>query len=84
MPTLPKLKVKWWSLDGMEWETTCDFEQAKDIIFSAEGSSKWSLATAEGQVINSYEELVQLANQDEHKDKDKLNVTLIVAMIGGG
>ena len=81
MSKLPKLKVKWWSLEGEE-EMTCDFEQAKDIIFG--NSSTWAVATAEGQAINSYEELLQLATQDQHKDKEILNVMLLVPLIGGG
>ena len=81
MSNLPKLKVKWWSLGSQEEETTCDFEQAKDIVF---GNRMWAVALAEGQVINSYEELVQLAAQDQHKDKEVLNVMLIVPAIGGG
>jgi len=70
----------WWSLAGQE-ESTCDFEQARDIVF---GDKMWAVAIAEGHVIKSYEELVQMATQDEHKDKEVLNVTLLVPAIGGG
>ena len=84
MPKLPKLKVTWWSLDSQGKEINCDFEQAKDIVFGSPGSRLWAVALAEGQAINSYEELVQLAAQDEHKDKEMLNVVLIVSVIGGG
>jgi len=80
MSRFPKLKVKWWSLEGQQ-EETCAFEQAKDIIF---GNRAWSIALAEGEMIKSYEELVQLAALDQHKDKEVLNVTLIVPVIGGG
>ena len=81
MSNLPKLKVKWWSLGNPEEETTCDFEQAKDIVF---GNRMWTLALAEGEMISSYEELVKLAAQDKHKDKEVINVTLLVPVIGGG
>jgi len=81
MPQLPKLKVKWWSLGCAEEETTCDFEQARDIVF---GKSPATLVFAEGEMVNSYEELAQVAAQDQHKDKEMLNVTLLVAEIGGG
>jgi len=84
MSKLPKLKVKWWSLESEGEETTCDFEQAKDTVFGSRSSRMWAIALAEGQVINSYEELVQLAAQDQHKDKEALNVVLIVSIIGGG
>jgi len=78
---LPKLKVKWWSLGSEDEETTCDFEQAKDVVFGYRPSV---LAFVEGEMINSYEELVQVATQDQHKDKETLNVALIVMEIGGG
>jgi hypothetical protein len=81
MSNLPKLKVKWWSLGSQDEETTCDFEEAKDVIF---GNSNWVLAFAEGEMISSYEELVKLAAQDRYKDKEVLNVTLIIPAIGGG
>ena len=82
MSQLPRLKVKWWSLGCTEEETTCDLEQSKDIIFGS--NSPVTLVFAEGEMIDSYEELAQLAAQDQHKDKEMLNVTLLVAEIGGG
>ncbi|MDH5695983.1 MAG: hypothetical protein OEZ00_05190 [Dehalococcoidia bacterium] len=81
MSELPKLKVKWWTLGSAEEKTTCDFEQAKDIVF---GNSPAILVFAEGEMINSYEELVQLAAQDQHKDKEVLNVTLLISDTSGG
>ena len=78
---LPKLRVKYWSLGSSEDEITCDFEQAKDIIFD---KSPASLVFTEGEIIYSYEELTQLAVQEKHKDKKVLNVTLLVSEIGGG
>jgi len=81
MSELPKLKVKWWSLGCAEEETTCDLEQARDIVF---GKNTATLVFAEGEMINSYEELVQVAAQEQHKDKETLNVSLLVAAIGGG
>jgi hypothetical protein len=38
----------------------------------------------EGEMINSYEELVQLARQDRYKGNKVLNVALVVADISGG
>jgi len=80
MSKLPKLKVKWWSLDGEE-EGTFDFEQAKDVIF---GNRGWAIAFAEGEMVRSYEELLRLAAQDKHKNKEVLNITLLVPVVGGG
>lgn len=82
MSQLPKLKVKWWSLGCAEEETTCDFEQAKDIVFGS--NSPATLVFAEGEMVNSYEELAQVAAQDRYKDKEALNVALLIAEIGGG
>ena len=81
MSGLPGLRVKWWSLGCAEEEITCDFEQARDIVF---GDSPAALIFAEGEMINSYEELTRLAAQDQHKDKEILNVTLLMKEIGGG
>ncbi|MFO7773974.1 MAG: hypothetical protein R6V59_08620 [Dehalococcoidia bacterium] len=84
MSILPKLKVTWWSLESPGRETICDFEQAKDTIFGSSSNRTWSVALAEGQAINSYQELVQLASQEEHKDKELFSIALIVSVIGGG
>ena len=81
MPRSPRLKVKWWSLDSREEETTCDFEQAKDIVF---GHGLDVLVFVEGQMIASYEELAQLAAQDKCKDKEALEVILVATAIPGG
>ena len=81
MSDLPKLKVTRWSLGCQEEETTYDFEQAKDLVLA---NGAWSLAFAEGEVINSYEELVQLAARDQYKDREVLNLTLLVPGVGGG
>jgi len=81
MSNLPKLKVRWQTTGSQEEETICDFEQAKGVVF---GSWSWAFIIAEGKMIRSYEELVQLAAQDEHKNKEMLNVMLIDPAIGGG
>jgi hypothetical protein len=81
MSNLPKLKVKWWALGSESEETTCDFEQARDFVF---GSKSSGIIFAEGRLIRSYEELVQLAVHDQHKDKEMLNVTVVVAALEGG
>jgi len=79
MSNLPRLKVKWWSLGGGQEETICSLEEAKEIIF---GDRAWTIALAGGEMVSSYEELVQAA--DQHKDKEVLDVTLIVPVISGG
>jgi len=81
MSELPKIKVKWWTLGSPDEETTCSLEQAKEVIF---GNRPAVLVFVEGEMINSYEELVQLARQDRYKGKEVLNVALVVADISGG
>ena len=82
MAKLPKLKIKWWSAgDGEEEETTCDFGQAEYTIFS---HGLEVLIFVEHQMITSYEELVQLASEEQYKDKDFLEVILVPTAIPGG
>ena len=77
----PKLKVKWWTLGTQDKEITCDFEQAKDTVF---GKKSAGIAFCEGMLIRSYEDLVEVASQKQHKDKKVLNITLVVAALEGG
>ena len=41
------------------------------------------IVAVEGEVIHSYEELLELASRDRHRDKDFLQVEL-ETVIGGG
>ena len=81
MSKLLKLKIKWWSAGHEEEETTCDFEQAKDTIFS---HGLEVLIFVEHQMITSYEGLVQLASEEQYKDKEFLEVVLVPTAIPGG
>jgi len=76
MSKLPKLKVK--LLIGRMSEDVRDFEQAKYLPFCQHVQ-----IFVEGQLINSYEELVQLAAQDSYKAKESLEV-VVTSAIGGG
>ncbi len=76
MSRLPKLKVKMHI--GHSSEEISDFEQGRYLPFSDH-----VLILVEGQVINSYEELVQLVAQDCYKDKESLEV-VVTSAIGGG
>ncbi len=76
MPDLPKLKVK--LLVGRVSEEIRDFEQAKYLPFCYH-----VLIFVEGQVVNSYEELVHLAAQDCYKDKEFLEVVVTQLADGG-
>ena len=81
MSKLPKLKIKWWSAGHEEEETNCDFEQAKDTIFS---HGLEVLIFVEHRMITSYEELVQLASEEQYKDKEFLEVVLVPTAIPCG
>ena len=76
MSKLPKLRVK--LLVGHSNEEIRDFEQAKCLPFCHH-----ILIFVEGQVINSYEEFVQLAALDCYKEKESLEVLVTPAMGGG-
>lgn len=76
MTKLPKLKVK-----GLGWdisEEIRDFEQAKYLPFGHN-----VIIVVEGQVIESYEDLIQLAAQDRYKDKEFLEVMFLPIIVGG-
>ena len=85
MPKLPKLKVKrtfgYTPGEGQVYPTeeTYDFEQAKSFPYDHIGT----LILVENQVINSYDELVQLASQDYCRDKEFLEV-IMAPLIGAG
>jgi len=79
MPKLPKLKVK--KPFGYPSEEIRDFEQAKYFLFSYGAST---IVMVEKQVVNSYDELLQLAAQDCYKDKESLDVVVLPAIVGGG
>lgn len=79
MSRLPKLLVK--KPAGYPFEEIRDFEQAQYFLF---GGGRGSVVLVEGQAVNSYEELVQLAAQDSYKDKEVLEVVLVPPLISGG
>ncbi len=79
MSKLPKLKLK--KPFGYPFEEVRDFEQAQYFLFSYGANA---VVMVEDRIVNSYEELVQLAAQDYYKGKESLEVQLLPAVIGGG
>ena len=79
MSELPKLKLK--KPYGYPFEEIRDCKQAQYFLFNY-GTD--AIVMVEGQVITSYEELLQLATRDCYKDRDSLEVVLLPAVIGGG
>ncbi len=79
MPRLPKLKLKKTPL--FPHEEIRDLEEAKDFLPFVYGV----LIVVEGHEIKSYEELVQLASQDGYRDKEFLEVEVLLFLtIPGG
>jgi hypothetical protein len=78
MSKLPKLKIR--KPCGYPAEEIRDFEQAKYFLFSYGPNT---LVVVEGRVINSYQELIQLATQGHCKDKEFLEV-ILTPVVGGG
>ena len=79
MSKLPKLKLK--KPFGYPFEEIRKFEQAQYFLFSYGNSAT---VMVEGQAVNSYDELLQLAAKDCYKDRETLEVLLVPAVIGGG
>jgi hypothetical protein len=78
MSKLPKLKVQSLFESGGDSDI-CEIEQAKHrFVYGTE-----TIVMVEGQVVNSHEELVQLANQEPYKDKEFLEIVLLPFIIGG-
>jgi hypothetical protein len=76
MENRPKLQVS-----GLGWDSggeTRNFEEAR--LFPYGGGA---LIAVEGQVINSYEELVKLADQEPYKYKEYLEVIFLPIIVGG-
>jgi hypothetical protein len=77
MPGLPKLKVirSAWSDQPEEIQS---FEQAKDFPYHEE-----LVIVAEGRQINSYEDLVLLAQQERYGKQEYIEVIFLPMIVGG-
>jgi hypothetical protein len=79
MSDLPKLKVKWFVEPFRE--TTINFEEAK---YSLPFGPPYNLQIVlDGQLIYSYDELLQLATAAQNKDKQVLEI-VVLSPVGGG
>ena len=77
---LPKLKIMYpQGYPIGPREEICELEQAKNRFDYSK-----SMVMLEESIVHSYEQLVQLASQDEYKDKEFLKVELLPPPIGGG
>ena len=62
-------------------EETHDVEQARHLLFDRGADM---LVIVEGQMVSSYEELIQLVEQDNYKDKEALEVVMTPLWPAGG
>ncbi len=65
-------------IDGQRSEEMIDFEQAPYFLFNYD-----VIVAVEGEVIRTYEELVQMASRDRFKDRDFLEVQMETVIAGG-
>ena len=76
MNELPRLKIS-----GLGWENAgqlLDFEQAKYFPYSQD-----LIISVEDQVVNSFEEMVQLVTRGPLKNKDYVEVIFLPVIVGG-
>ncbi len=76
MKAKPKLKVH-----GLGWDAAEDIrslEEARYFPFCSELT-----ITIEGEVVNSYEELIKVAEKETHLHKEILEVEFIPIIVGG-
>jgi hypothetical protein len=72
----PKLKINFPS--GYPSEYVCELEQARDLFNFSEG-----FFLVEGQGVQSFDDLVNIANQDKYSNSPFLEVAWLQP-IGGG
>ena len=81
MSKVPKLKVRY-DIEDERGERIMELEQARDFFYGSEDG--YPLVVMEGQAVNSYKELIQLASQDSYRNKEFLKVELRSVVLGGG
>ncbi len=68
-------------IGGLGWEAgpeVWEFERARHFPYD-----EWVIVTVEGRVVRSYEEVVALASEDAHKNKEYLDVVFLPMVVGG-
>ena len=63
---------------GTLGEEICDLEEARPIL-----NFDGRLILADGQRVNSFDELLRLVAQDKYKDAETLQVVVLPAIMGG-
>jgi hypothetical protein len=78
MNTLPKLKIKLPSQN--EAQDICSLEQAK---YRFNWGHEPFLIVVEGQLVNSFDDLMELTKQDRFKGREFLEVEIQPLLAGG-
>ncbi len=76
MSDYPKLKVS-----GLGWDTSgklIDLEQSRYFPFSQD-----LIITVDGQVVNSYDDIVHIASAGSGSNKPYLEVVFLPVIVGG-
>ena len=76
LSNLPKLRME--PPNNGDTEATYDLQQAKTNLFNY-----GALVMVEGQLVQSYDELVRLAEHEHYRNKEFLNAR-VLPMVGGG
>ena len=77
MSELPKLKIKIPHWHG-DKEIIRGWKDAEKLFTQFKGT-----VVVEGEIVDSHKELVKLASQEPFKDREFLEVTILVAIAGG-
>ncbi len=78
MPELPKIKV--FQPFSYPYEEIYDLDQVNDFLFNY---GPGVFIVAEGQVINSYDQLASLVAQVYQEDKEFIEVSVKINICGG-
>ena len=77
MSKFPRLRITH-SIDGQLSREIIDFEQAPHFLFHYD-----VIVAVEGEVIKSYDELIELASRDCFREREFLDVQIETVIAGG-
>ncbi len=63
---------------GRVFEDVCEIEQAQPVLDFKSGT-----ILVEGQKVQSYAELVELATSEQYRNKNSIEVMILPAILGG-
>ena len=65
-------------MSGYTIDEICTLEEAKNLLNFGGG-----VIIVEGQVVHSYEELVGIVTQEKYKEREIIDINLVVPYSGG-